>query len=100
MLKIPIMLGNKKYFIHSDRQNFILGKMATVTRDGVTKESYVPESFYSSLSDLMLDILKRKVRQSSATSIEELIQVVNKVEEEIIIVWGAKHLDKVLKGET
>ncbi|RLB78976.1 MAG: hypothetical protein DRH06_00360 [Deltaproteobacteria bacterium] len=100
MLKIPIMLGNRKYFIHSDRQNFMLGKMVKLAKDGVSGEQYKPESFYSSLSDLMLDILKRKVRQSSATSIEELIQVVKKTEEEIVDVWGSERLRDVLKGET
>jgi len=77
-------------WITSDDRNYMIAKRAMYKNkeDGEEREQFNAIGYYSSLNSLIKGLLERKLRQSNATTLQELLKSV-----EGIKVW----IDQLIK---
>ena len=99
---IPVKLGHKLYHIGCDRYNFMFGtvKDTEVKKDGTMGKTFHTEdtSFYSSLESLMTALQKRKLKNMSATTINELQNNIRKSKEEVIGLYKELTTEELRNG--
>lgn len=69
-------------YITSDKHNFIVEE-ETMKQDGSGKGKTVVHGYFSSLSSVAKFLVKMKVKQSTATTLQELVRDMKRIEEQI-----------------
>jgi hypothetical protein len=67
-------------FIESDAYNFIL-KEQTVKKDGSGEGKTIVHGYFSNIEQAMKRVLKMKIKQSTATTLQELVRDIRRIEE-------------------
>lgn len=79
-MNIPVQIAKKEYRITGDLNQYIINEVAT--KDG--KETLIPRWYYQSLSALFAALLHKKVRTSTASTLQELKSAIEQAEKEIL----------------
>jgi hypothetical protein len=68
-------------YLESDERQFIIKKYTGSINKQTNQEVFVPLGYYSQLESVVKALVRMKIRQSSATTFEELIQDLKRIEE-------------------
>ena len=82
-MNIPISIGEKKYFIISDINQYMIGEQKS--RDG--KNVIEGRWFFQSLGALCAELLHKKVRSSDVRNLEQLRDAIYQAESEIMAMF-------------
>jgi hypothetical protein len=66
-------------YIESDAYNFIL-KEQTVRKDGIGAGKTIIHGYFSSVESVIKRVLKMKIKQSTATTLQELVLDIQRIE--------------------
>jgi len=91
-MEIPIMIGNKEFFIIADMGQYMIGERKS--RDG--KTTIEGRWFYQSLGALCASLLHKKVRTSEARTLEELRDAIYRAETEIMAAFDFDRLGNAM----
>jgi hypothetical protein len=71
-------------YITSDERQFMISKLQRYKdKEGNEKEQMVAQGYYTSLESLINGLVKRKLLQSNATTLNELLGSLKSIREEI-----------------
>ncbi len=100
-LNIPVKIGKKDFFIRSDKLNFMIGYNETSVNktNGETNLKFVAEAYYSNITSLFQDLLQRKLKESTVSTLAGLMKKQVEIETELTSVWSSNGLTEGMKRD-
>ena len=88
MIRIPIKIGKKDYFIKTDKYNYMIGYEITGLSGKKKGEVvFIPESNHGNLGSCMSALLNMKVKASNVKTLEGLRRVIERSRKEVIEIY-------------